>query len=246
MKKEDFETIVSTLNTHVEGCASKLDKIKTKNGIEEISVKEFKELLAFCKSEYEIQTKILMVDTYHILGMGNLSASQLGTFTKLLKQYASYRPDINAICKWNLDVFNLPKIPKRTKFKLLGCNVVLTSGREDIEEFYEDEETVETYAEAKTISKPEDKPESESSITKVGKLDPTTKTIRCPISEIDALMDFLIAMIPLKGIDKNSFRNKIINGKQFGGFMWGIQQAEICGVALTEALASKLIKIYLM
>lgn len=243
MKKEDFETIVSTLGTHISGCASMLDKIKTKDGIEEISIKELKELLAFCKSEYEIQTKILMVDTYHILGMGNLSASQLGTFTKLLKQYASYRPDINTICKWNLDVFNLPKIPKKTKFRLLGFKIELVSGREDVEEFYEDEETVETYEEAKTVNKPV---EPEAATTKVGTLDPVTKGIRCPIEDINALIDFLCEALTLNGIDKNSFREKILKGKSFGGIMWRITGNEICGVALTDALTRKLINIYLM
>lgn len=242
LKKEDFDTIVSTLQAHTESCASKLDRIKTKDGIEEISVKELKELLTFCKSEYEIQTKILMVDTYHILGMGNLSASQLGTFTKLLKQYSSYRPDINTICKWNLDVFNLPKIPKKTKFRLLGFKIELVSGREDVEEFYEDEETVETYEEAKTVNKPE----PETTITKVGTLDPVTKGIRCPLAEIDSLMNFLIEALPLKSIDKDSFRDKIIKGKSFGGIMWRVVKDEICGVALTDAMTKKLINIYLM
>ena len=242
LKKEDFDTIVSTLQAHTESCASKLDRIKTKDGLEEISIKELKELLAFCKSEYEIQTKILMVDTYHILGMGNLSASQLGTFTKLLKQYSSYRPDINTICKWNLDVFNLPKIPKRTKFRLLGFKIELVSGREDVEEFYEDEETVETYEEAKTVNKPE----PETAITKVGALDPTTKGIKCPLAEINSLMDFLIETIPLKNIDKDSFREKILTGKSFGGIMWRVVNDEIRGVALTDAMTKKLINIYLM
>ena len=246
LKKEDFETIVSTLKTHTEGCASKLDKIKTKNGIEEISVKELKELLEFCKSEYEIQTKILMVDTYHILGMGNLSASQLGTFTKLLKRYSSYRPDINTICKWNLDVFNLPKIPKKTKFRLLGFKIELVSGREDVEEFYEDEETVETYEEAKTVNKPEVKVEPEAAITKVGTLDPITKGIRCPIEQINSLIDFLVEALPLTNVDKNSFREKILKCKNFCGIAWRITCNEICGVALSDTLTKKLINIYLM
>ncbi len=244
MKKEDFETIVSVLKTHTEGCASMLDRIKTKNGIEEISIKWLKELLAFCKSEYEIQTKILMVDTYHILGMGNLSASQLGTFTKLLKQYASYGPDINTICKWNLDVFNLPKIPKRTRFRLLGFKIELVSGREDVEEFYEDEETVETYDEAKTINKSE--PESESHTTKVGTMDPIANVLRCPIAEINSLIDFLVGALGLKSIKRDSFRDKIIKGGKFGGFMWSVVNGEICGVALSDSLTQKLIKIYLM
>lgn len=242
LKKEDFETIVSTLNTHIEGCASKLDRIKTKDGIEEISIKELKELLAFCKSEYEIQTKILMVDLYHIIGMGNLSAVQLGKLYKLIRMYSSYRPDINTICKWNLDVFNLPKIPKKTKFRLLGFKIELVSGREDVEEFYEDEETVETYEEAKTVNKPE----AESCTTKVGTLDPITKGIRCPIDEINSLIDFLCKSLNLNSIDKNSFREKILNGKSFGGIMWRIAGNEICGVALTDVLTRKLINIYLM
>ena len=63
-------------------------------------------------------TEIAMVDSYHIIGMGNLSAVQSTQFTKLLNKYLSYRSDIKAISNLG-EISNLPKLPTISKFKLL-------------------------------------------------------------------------------------------------------------------------------
>lgn len=143
MNKEDFEKIESGLAERVELCDKYLGMISEDNPIENISLKQALEARDFCIKEVAIQTQILMVDLYHIIGMGNLSAMQLGKITKLIKTYSNFRPDIKAFSKWNGSINNLPKIPKRTSFPLTKFDIVLVGGRGG--EIEEDTETVEDY-----------------------------------------------------------------------------------------------------
>jgi hypothetical protein len=89
-----------------------------------------------------------MVDLYHIIGMGNLSAMQLGKVYKLIRAYSTYRPDIKAISKWDGNLTSLPQIPKRTSFHLTNFDLVLIGGRGG-----EIEEEIETVDDYNTITK---------------------------------------------------------------------------------------------
>ena len=119
MNKEDFAKITSVLEAKVDLLDRTLGPITEDNPLECLSIKQVKEIVEISTKELNTMTNILMVDTYHILGMGKLSPTQLSTFTRLLRAYSSYRPDLKAIVKWNGKITSLPKIPKRTKFKLL-------------------------------------------------------------------------------------------------------------------------------
>lgn len=143
MNKEDFEKIESGLTERIELCEKYLGMISEDNPIENISLKQALEARKFCISEVAIQTQILMVDLYHIIGMGNLSAMQLGKVTKLIKAYSTYRPDIKAISKWDGNLTSLPQIPKRTSFHLTKFDLVLIGGRGG--EIEEETETVDDY-----------------------------------------------------------------------------------------------------
>ena len=143
MNKEDFEKIESGLTERVELCDKYLGMISEDNPIENISLRQALDAREFCIKEVAVQTQILMVDLYHIIGMGNLSAMQLGKVTKLIKAYSMYRPDIKAISKWDGNLTSLPQIPKRTSFHLTKFELVLIGGRGG--EIEEDTETVDDY-----------------------------------------------------------------------------------------------------
>jgi hypothetical protein len=70
-----------------------------------------------------------MVDLYHIIGMGHLLPPQMMKFTYAIHEYLQYRPTIKAINRGLDSIFNLPKIPVETQFKLLGLgDLTLISG----------------------------------------------------------------------------------------------------------------------
>ena len=92
-----------------------------------------------------------MVDLYHIIGMGDLSVPQMMKFIFLMKAYLAYRPNIKSISKGFDSMTNLPKIPVKTKFKLLAlCDLTLTVGED--EEAFEDNATIDEYTELKKVN----------------------------------------------------------------------------------------------
>lgn len=153
MKKEIFEIIQTNLQTRIDACKRHLDHIQTTEDLSKISIKEFIDLKTFCKHEQVDMTEIVMVDFYHVIGMGDLTITQRNKFLSMMYEYTSYRSDIKCISVMD-NVEKLPKLPSRSSFKLhkLG-DITLTSklrGRckEDVEPVVE-ELNVDDYNKAK-------------------------------------------------------------------------------------------------
>lgn len=153
MNKETFEIIKTNLETRINACKAHLDHIQTTEDLSNISIKEFIELKSFAKKEQVDMTEIIMVDLYHVLGMGELTVSQRNVFLKLINEYMSYRSDIKLLSVID-SIEKLPKLPSRSLFTLhkLG-DITLTSklrGRCDADiEPVVDSVKVEDYDEAK-------------------------------------------------------------------------------------------------
>lgn len=151
MKKEEFDLVISALQERLDNCEKYLGEIQTTEDLKDITIKQALELKDFCVAEVEKMTKIAMVDLYHIIGMGDLSVPQMMKFIFLMKAYLSYRPNIKSISKGFDSMTNLPKIPVKTKFKLLAlCDLTLTVGED--EEAFEDNATVADYDELKKVN----------------------------------------------------------------------------------------------
>lgn len=117
MKQEQFEIIETNLRKRVSQCEEKLDHILCTEDLYNITIKEFMDLQSFCKQEQIDMTEILMVDMYHVLGMGKLTMTQRNTFLSLINKYATYRSDIKCICTMK-EISDLGKLPAKSKFKL--------------------------------------------------------------------------------------------------------------------------------
>ena len=160
MKKEEFDLVISALQERLDNCEKYLGEIQTTEDLKNITIKQALELKDFCVAEVEKMTKIAMVDLYHIIGMGDLSVPQMMKFIFLMKAYLSYRPNIKSISKGFDSMTNLPKIPVKTKFKLLAlCDLTLTVGED--EEAFEDNATVDEYTELKKVNVKADEEVSE-------------------------------------------------------------------------------------
>ena len=127
MKKNTFETIKLNLETRINECKKYLDHILTTEDLKNITIKEAQDLKDWARKESAIMTEIVMVDFYHIIGMGELTVLQTNTFIKLIKEYMSYRSDLKTISTY-LSLDNLPNLPSNSEFTLkqLG-NITLTS-----------------------------------------------------------------------------------------------------------------------
>jgi hypothetical protein len=129
MRKEEFQKLMEALEKRIELCYVHLGGVATTEDISRLTITEATDLKSFCAVEEEIMTKIVMVDLYHIIGMGELTPPQMMKFTYTMQRYQQYRPTIKAITKWSGDILDLPKIPVATQYKLMGLgDITLTSG----------------------------------------------------------------------------------------------------------------------
>ena len=160
MKKEEFDLVIGALQERLDKCEKYLGEIKTTEDLKNITIGQALELRDFCVAEVEKMTKIAMVDLYHIIGMGDLSVPQMMKFVFMMKAYLAYRPNIKSISKGFDSMTNLPKIPVKTKFKLLAlCDLTLTVGED--EDAFEDNATVDEYTELKKVNVKADEEVSE-------------------------------------------------------------------------------------
>lgn len=228
MNKSDLEIIKTNLEARIEACKQTLGLITEDNPIESLTVTQLKAAKAFVKDEYIKQSTILLIDLYHIIGMGNLSATQLGVFTKLIKEYASYRPDLNALEKWTGNLYNLPKIPKRTKFKLKELGLELVSGRggeiEEISESLPSEESVED----KMVEK--DLKDTIDGLTPVGVYKQSENAIIVNKDEVINFSEFIINHKFFKTQTPALIEQHIRQQKLYGGISWALKGNDYWGI----------------
>ena len=255
MKKEEFDLVISALQERLDNCEKYLGEIKTTEDLKNITIKQALELKDFCVAEVEKMTKIAMVDLYHIIGMGDLSVPQMMKFIFLMKAYLSYRPNIKSISKGFDSMTNLPKIPVKTKFKLLAlCDLTLTVGED--EEAFEDNATVDEYTELKKVNVKADEEVSEKTdkeqITVQGNEEQVVvqgdcfsivgQTITVDLGRLGEFSKILTEGTKVK-CDLTKLITKIINNKTYFGIEWTDAENNIAaGKILPSSPLYKLIK----
>jgi hypothetical protein len=231
MNKEDFAKITSVLEAKVDLLDRTLGPITEDNSLECLSVKQLNDIVEISAKELTAMTNILMVDTYHIIGMGKLSPTQLSTFTRLLRTYCSYRPDLKAIVKWNGNIASLPKIPKRTKFKLLEFDLELINGRGgEIEEI---SETVDDYKNKTLVTTP--------AVPRVGSWDASNNRVCVPRTDIENFMHFIRTQKHFKDVPIDLLRRTLLIGGDYCGVRWASAGENIVGYPY-NAFTNKLFK----
>ena len=246
MKKEEFDLVIGALQERLDNCEKYLGEIQTTEDLKNITIKQALELKDFCVAEVEKMTKIAMVDLYHIIGMGDLSVPQMMKFIFLMKAYLAYRPNIKSISKGFDSMTDLPKIPVKTKFKLLAlCDLTLTVGED--EEAFEDNATIDEYTELKKVNVKNDEEVSEKTdkeqITVQGDcfsiVDQTVMVDMGRLGEFHKVLSNL-ATTPC---DFNKLIKKILDHKSYFGIMWyGSEKNMAAGKILPSSPLYKLIK----
>ena len=255
MKKEEFDLVISALQERLDNCEKYLGEIKTTEDLKNITIGQALELKDFCVAEVEKMTKIAMVDLYHIIGMGDLSVSQMMKFIFLMKAYLAYRPNIKSISKGFDSMTNLPKIPVKTKFKLLAlCDLTLTVGED--EEAFEDNATIDEYTELKKVNVKADKEASEKTdkeqITVQGNEEQVAvqsdcfsivdQTVMVDMGRLGEFYKFL-SSISTTPCDFTKLIKKILDHKSYFGIEWiGSENNMAAGKILPSSPLYKLIK----
>lgn len=127
MEKELFNRIYMDLHKRVDDCLNHLMHITR---FDSLPISELKELKKWAEEEHDRMTTIAMVDLYHILGMGNLTAIQQTQFISQFKWYLSFRPMINTIITHFNSIDDIPVVPTGSSYRLhvLGAGRSLTTG----------------------------------------------------------------------------------------------------------------------
>ena len=246
MKKEEFDLVISALQERLNNCEKYLGEIKTTEDLKNITIKQALELKDFCVAEVEKMTKIAMVDLYHIIGMGDLSVPQMMKFIFLMKAYLSYRPNIKSISRGFDSMTDLPKIPVKTKFKLLAlCDLTLTAGED--EEAFEDNATIDEYTELKKVNVKADEEVSEKTdkeqITVQG--DCFSIVEQTVMVDMDRLGEFhkVLSNLATTPCDFTKLIRRILDHKSYFGIEWiGSENNMAAGKILPSSPLYKLIK----
>ena len=246
MKKEEFDLVISALQERLDNCEKYLGEIKTTEDLKNITIGQALELKDFCVAEVEKMTKIAMVDLYHIIGMGDLSVPQMMKFIFLMKAYLAYRPNIKSISKGFDSMTNLPKIPVKTKFKLLAlCDLTLTVGED--EEAFEDNATVDEYTELKKVNVKADeevseKTDEEQITVQSDGFSIVDQTVMVDMGRLGEFHKFL-SSISTTPCDFNKLIKKIITYKPYFGIAWyGTENNIAAGKISPSSPLYKLIK----
>ena len=254
MKKEEFDLVIGALQERLDNCEKYLGEIKTTEDLKNITIGQALELRDFCVAEVEKMTKIVMVDLYHIIGMGDLSVPQMMKFVFLMKAYLAYRPNIKSISKGFNSMTDLPKIPVKTKFKLLAlCDLTLTVG--EGEEAFEDNATVDDYnalkqANAKNDEEAIEKTDEEVS-EKTDKEQITVQSDCFSIVDQTVMVDMgrlgefykVLSSLAATTCDFTKLIRRILDHKSYFGIEWfGSEDNMAAGKILPSSPLYKLIK----
>ena len=254
MKKEEFDLVIGALQERVDNCEKYLGEIKTTEDLKNITIGQALELRDFCVAEVEKMTKIAMVDLYHIIGMGDLSVPQMMKFVFLMKAYLAYRPNIKSISKGFDSITELPKIPVKTKFKLLAlCDLTLTVG--EGEEAFEDNATIDDYNELKKANVKADEDVSERADKEVSeKTDKEQITVQSDcfsivdqtvMVDMGRLGEFykVLSSLATTTCDFTKLIRRILDHKSYFGIEWfGSEDNMAAGKILPSSPLYKLIK----
>ena len=246
MKKEEFDLVIGALQERLDNCEKYLGEIQTTEDLKNITIGQALELRDFCIEEVEKMTKIAMVDLYHIIGMGDLSVPQMMKFIFLMKAYLSYRPNIKSISKGFDSITELPKIPVKTKFKLLAlCDLTLTAGED--EEAFEDNATIDEYTELKKVNVKADEEVSE----KTDKEQITVQSDCFSIVDQTVMVDMgrlgefhkVLSNLATTTCDFTKLIRRILDHKAYFGIEWiGSENNIAAGKILPSSPLYKLIK----
>ena len=254
MKKEEFDLVISALQERLDNCEKYLGEIKTTEDLKNITIGQALELKDFCVAEVEKMTKIAMVDLYHIIGMGDLSVPQMMKFVFMMKAYLAYRPNIKSISKGFDSITELPKIPVKTKFKLLAlCDLTLTVGKD--EDTFEDNATVDDYTVLKQMNAKKDEEVSEKADEEVSeKTDKEQITVQSDyfsivdqtvMVDMGRLGEFykFLSSLATTPCDFTKLIKKILDHKSYFGIEWvGSENNIAAGKILPSSPLYKLIK----
>jgi len=126
MTKEEVKQVIETWRELAETVHSKYDKILNQDNLLDLSVRDFNDLVEYSRKFIGIMEN-LFCDFRHLVGMGNLKASDRNILISIFKDITSFRPDARRIMSIT-DIKNMGFTPSACTYSLkLNPSIKLTS-----------------------------------------------------------------------------------------------------------------------
>lgn len=112
MKNSEYQIIVRNINDQINKCDVALSEYNIcLRDFAKMTMESVNETILTCRKLNGSMDKFIKDDLYHIIGMGNLNASQLSHIVKLTKILLKYRTDIKFF-----SMQSTITVPKRKEF----------------------------------------------------------------------------------------------------------------------------------
>ena len=121
MLKSQFEKLLAQIDVLIKQCEE--CKISSSAEFDSLTINELRAKIAKAQEAQANMDKVLQIELYHIIGMGNLNAAQEVQLCAKIREYSSHRSYIKAICSYALPA--TPKIPTKADYncKVLKINL---------------------------------------------------------------------------------------------------------------------------
>lgn len=128
MDKKSFDIIYYGIRRRANVCKVHFKDASTAEELHNISAKRANSLGQWARAELGKMDKITQIDLRHIIGMGDLTASQTSMLIKALREYMGFRPALQTFARYLTD-HSVPNMPKSSRYVVesFGKRVYLRS-----------------------------------------------------------------------------------------------------------------------
>lgn len=204
MNKDTFDTILTSVESHTRRCQELIGDLQTVEDLKKKTLAEAQVIQSFCRRELSFMDRVCTADIYHIIGMGNLSPTQMMKFTYAIHDYLSFRSTIKTLAMNLEKISAIPTIPVRSKYQLTLGGITLSSGEGELTCY-----------------------ETASSTEDIGVLPFTLKEKEITV-EVPKLSQFisLITEVAKSPLSEATARNKMIAKSEYLGVQWKSYDSE--------------------
>ena len=125
MEKTQFNSIIENYTKVAEEAESFIELFNGDFDLDNLTIKAFKELINKAKKLQAKTDKILHNELYHLIGMGNLTATQTQKLCAVIKRISASRSYFKPVSCYVLN--KLPDVPDKSSYKCEIAGVKLDS-----------------------------------------------------------------------------------------------------------------------
>ena len=125
MEKNQFNSIIENYTYVLAECTEFINLFNGDFDLNNLTIKDFKKLMEKARKLQSKTDKILKSELYHLIGMGNLTATQTQKLCAVIKQISHARSYFKPVAGYVLN--KLPDVPDKSSYKCDVAGIKLTS-----------------------------------------------------------------------------------------------------------------------